>query len=584
VHSGSRDEQRFTLTDVPVTGWFQGGSSHTWLATLVVAFASLMVTGAAGSSGGRTDPGFEGRWVSSTPGLVRNDEAYALAIQADGKIVAAGSAEQVVRAGIDDFALARYTADGRLDRRFGLGGKVVTDFGLSSEDRAFAVAIQADAKVVAAGSSRTSAGRSNEFALARYTRNGRLDASFGSGGKVLTDFGSGEVAANAVAIQADGKIVAAGSGSSNGDSVTKFALARYTADGILDPSFGLGGKVVTDLFGPGENWAHAVAIQADGKLVVAGTSGDETGGDFALARYTADGRLDPSFGSGGTVVTEVGASGEDSASALAIQADGKIVAAGRSGYDVDGEIASDFALARYTADGRLDPSFGSGGKVVDDLGDGTDDSASEVGIQPDGKLLAAGYSNTGGRHAHFALARYAADGRPDPGFGSGGKVLTDFGSSGDSQAWALAVRADGKPVAAGASDARRSYDFALAGYTADGRLDRSFGANGKVLTDFAPAVTRVVSMSARRTSSGVFVRWRTAAEVGVRGFNVYRAGTGTRVRANRIRLPSRGSANRGAAYAFLDRQAPRRAALRYWLQEVRRDGKHVWYGPAPVKR
>jgi uncharacterized delta-60 repeat protein len=178
-------------------------------------------------------------------------------------------------------------------------------------------------------------------------------------------------------------------------------LARYTADGRLDPSFGRGGKVLW--IGPG--FALALVIQPDGKLVA--------GGGYALARYTADGQLDSSFGQAGKVETDFGIW----ALAVAIQADGKIVAAGRS-------RPGRFALARFTANGSLDPSFGSGGTVVTRLGSGGEPRA--VASQANRKIVAVGWIHS--RSHDFALTRYKVDGRLDPGFGRGGKLLTNFGS------------------------------------------------------------------------------------------------------------------------------------------------------------
>jgi uncharacterized delta-60 repeat protein len=218
-----------------------------------------------------------------------------------------------------------------------------------------ALAIQRDGKLVAAGRSRVTA-LSDDSAVGRYSARGRLDSSFGRGGKVLTDFGSRKRVsgwANAVAIQADGKLVVAGSSGIIADGPWRFALSRYTARGKLDPTFGSGGKVLTR-FGPVSDSAVAVAIQRDGKIVAAG-SDVRNHAVFALARYTPGGKLDPSFGSGGKVLTDLGLWSD--ARAVAIQADGKLVVAGV------GRL-SDFAVARYAADGKLDSSFGSGGKVM----------------------------------------------------------------------------------------------------------------------------------------------------------------------------------------------------------------------------
>ena len=238
-----------------------------------------------------------------------------MAVQSDGKIVVGGAAG-------GDFALARYNADGSLDRTFSGDGKQTIDLG-AGNDAASDVAIQADGKVVAVGPS------GGDFALARLRPDGSLDATFSGDGEQGTDFGGDDEGA-AVALQADGRIVAAGtsirpdSGGYNGD----FALARYNPDGSLDTSFANGGKQTTEF-----NWdetARALAIQADGSIVVAGGQAypayPENGGVFALARYTPDGSLE------GTQVTlfldDVMFGAHARAEGVAIQADGKIVTAG----------------------------------------------------------------------------------------------------------------------------------------------------------------------------------------------------------------------------------------------------------------
>ncbi len=372
-------------------------------------------------------------------------EASSVAVQSDGKIVAAGYSNNGSN---NDFALARYNADGSLDTSFSSDGKVSTAIG-SYGDEAQAIAIQPDGKIVAAGYSNN--GSNDDFALARYNVNGTLDTSFSSDGKVTTDIGSGEEdIAYAVAVQSDGKIVAAGySGSA-------FALVRYTADGSLDTGFDTDGKVTTAI-GTNDNTAYALAVQSDGKIVAAGYSGSE----FALVRYTANGSLDTSFGTGGKVTTAIG-SIIDTVRAVAIQSDGKIVVAGNSDNGSD----DDFALARYTADGSLDTSFSSDGKLTTDFGSNDVDRAYAVAVQSDGKIVAAGYGN----HDDFALARYTADGSLDTSFGAGGKVTTDLGS-GDVEALAMALQPDGKIVAAGFS----GDDFALARYHGFGRLVSNLG-------------------------------------------------------------------------------------------------------------
>lgn len=263
-----------------------------------------------------------------------DDEANAVAIQPDGKIVVAGITDAGVRGA--NFALARYNAGGSLDTAFGGDGKVTTDFAEAFYG-ANSVAIQVDGKIVVAGFASTFASNGNgDVAVARYNPDGSLDSSFGPGGLVTTDLGGSE-GGNELTIQADGKlVVAASTNTGNWD----FAVLRYNADGTLDPSFGNGGHVTTD-FGGNDGGHGGMVIQADGKIVVAGDTsvGD---GDFAAARYNLDGSLDSTFGTGGRVTTDFG--GGDRGEGMAMQADGRIVVAGTSHRQPRNV---DFALARY---------------------------------------------------------------------------------------------------------------------------------------------------------------------------------------------------------------------------------------------
>ncbi|HEX8857895.1 MAG TPA: Ig-like domain-containing protein [Actinomycetes bacterium] len=416
------------------------------LAVAVVCLAAPPARAAAGDLDGTFGTG--GKVTTDFAG--NGDQANAVALQPDGKIVAAGGALGTTV----DFALARYRPDGTLDTTFGSGGKVRTDFG--SGEQAFGVAVQPDGKIVAAG------GAATEFELARYNADGTLDSTFGVGGKVTTRFGLGLplTVARAIVLQPDGKIVVAGTLTSAAD--WDFGLARYNPNGTLDTSFGVGGKVTTDISGHlSTDIAWAVALQLDGKLVVAGSTTGPSGDAFALARYTPSGTLDSTFGSSGRVVTGFGGD-QDWAQAVAVQADGKIVAAGKTGNQCCGGTFN-FALARYNAGGALDATFGAGGKVTTDF-DGSTDNARALVIQADGKILAGGERLPGGNATgvsfDFALARYQPSGSLDATFGTGGKVTTDFPGHND-HVYALALQQDGKVVAAGDS----SPDFALARYT-----------------------------------------------------------------------------------------------------------------------
>jgi uncharacterized delta-60 repeat protein len=244
--------------------------------------------------------------------------------------------------------------------------------------------------------------------------------------------------------------------------------------GAMDTSFA--GGVVTTQVAAGEDYARAAAVQPDGKIVVAGASTDNTGTWVSLVRYERDGSLDTGFGNGGKLITPVGAEGNDDGAAVVVQADGKIVVAGSSESQATGH---DFLLVRYNPNGSLDTSFGNGGKVVTDF-NGETDRAWALLIQDDGKILAAGETNTGpASGVDFALARYNADGTLDAGFGTAGKVVTPVKSStGTDIVRALAlqtVNGDKRILAVGGEG-----DFLAVRYSLAGALDTSFGTEGKI--------------------------------------------------------------------------------------------------------
>ncbi|MCY4440164.1 MAG: Ig-like domain-containing protein, partial [Deltaproteobacteria bacterium] len=442
---------------------------------------NLKLTFDPGSSAS-LDPTFSDDGKATGDFAGNKDEARAMVIQPDGKIVAAGFAND----GSDnDFALARYNTDGTLDTTFSADGKVTTDFA-GNDDEANAVAIQSDGKIVAAGFAND--GSDDNFALARYNADGSLDTTFSSDGKVTTDFGGNDDEVRAVAIQPDGKIVAAGFANDGSDN--NFALARYNTNGSLDTTFSSDGKLTTDFDGKDDE-AYAVAIQPDGRIVAAGyatntnqttTNTSDDHKDFALTRYNSDGSLDESFsnhtkdfGRNHGKVTSLINTNDQVIYAVAIQPDGKIVVAGRSWSGIN----NDFAVERYRPDGGRDISFGTPvgnikrGRVTTDFS-GTGDYAHTIALQSDGKIVVAGRSWSNGNH-NFALVRYTTQGDLDSTFGGGGKVVTDINS--DDLAHAVALQSDRKIVAAGYS----SNNFALTRYMGDFALDylNSMGVNPK---------------------------------------------------------------------------------------------------------
>jgi uncharacterized delta-60 repeat protein len=412
---------------------------------------------------GPLDPSFGTSGIVATDFAGTGASAAALAVQPDGKLVLAGAA------GFNSsptFALARYNTNGTLDASFGTGGKVTTDVGGRFES-ARAVAVQGDGKIVVAGG--TVNGFFNDFAVVRYNSNGTLDTSFGSGGEVLTDFG---VSAQAccIAAQPDGKIVVAGF--ANIDGGYNFELVRYNSDGTLDGTFGTGGKVTTDfgLLDQGFSYAQAdsLALQQDGKIVLSGQAFIGGAYNFALARYNSNGTLDTGFGTGGKVTTIFATrNNSDNAEAysVAVQPDGKIVAAGLAGPDI--------ALARYNSNGTLDTSFGAGGKVTTDIA-GSYDLADSVVVQQDGKIVAAGRTFINGNF-HSVMVRYKSDGTLDTTFGTGGKVTNIFGVENEGVS-SIALQPGGKVAAAGGATINGVTDFALARFNSGNDSNASANA------------------------------------------------------------------------------------------------------------
>ncbi len=489
------------------------------LATLGLLMAALSTAApAAQAEPGDLDPGFAGFGTGGASIVARPAgwHTRSMALQADGSIVTAGNAGM-------DLLVMRYLPNGRLDPSFGSDGQVTVTNGqyrLVGLD----VALQKDGHVVVAGS----VSPEDDFFVARLTPSGQLDASFGHQGMVFTDFEGGDDRANAVVIQADGKIVAAGVARIGGDD--DFGVARYLPDGSLDASFAGDGK---GSVGFGENdTAFDMALQPDGKLLLVGKRDGSLNADFAIARMNPDGSPDASFGGGNGQVAVGFGDIVESARAVALQPDGKIVVAG------DG--ISQIHLARFLADGLLDRSFdGDGkrtidasdsnvadlavqpdgrivlvgdrdiragdGKVYDRIvvwrlnGDSTADDSfdgdanvffdgmSAIGtalvLQPDGRILVSGTTFDGNQ----ILLRYWQDGSLDDG---GRQVLgwdePGFPPGSKETAYAMAVQEDGRILLAGEIENadRTESDAGLARFLPDGRPDASFGRNGRLTFGF----------------------------------------------------------------------------------------------------
>lgn len=347
---------------------------------------------------------------------------------------------------------------GALDTSFDTDGKLTLNIG-SSDDIAYSVAIQSDDKIVVAGY--TGPG---DFALVRFNTDGSLDSTFGTDGIVTTTVGSGGQAASVAIQQSDGKIVAAGY--SNNGIDDDFAVVRYNTDGSLDTSFDTDGIVTTPI-GAGDDRATSLAIQSNGKIVVAGYYDNGTNEDIAIARYNTNGALDTSFDTDGKAILGIGP-GHDVANGVAIQSDSTIVVVG---YTYNGSD-DDIVLARFTTSGGLDTGFDTDGIVTTDLGSSNEIGAA-IAIQNNGKIVITGYTDSGSSPYDFALARYNTDGSLDTTFDTDGLVTTDFDGS-NNIAHALGIQSDGKIVVAGDSP----NDFEVNRYDTDGSLDTTFGTDG----------------------------------------------------------------------------------------------------------
>jgi uncharacterized delta-60 repeat protein len=373
----------------------------------------------------------------------------------------------------------------RLDPTWGAGGKLTVDVGGagSYEDEPFWMVRQPDGKYVTAGKARNQQTGSIDYAVMRYTMNGTLDASFGTAGVALVDFTGGYDEGLSVALQPDGKLVVAGRADRPG-GLTDFGLARLLPSGARDPSFGWGGIVMTDFLGGPDN-ALAVAVQTDGKVVAAGfATSARTGSDFAVARYNSNGSRDATFGWGGIVTTDFFGK-TDAITKMFIQPDGKIVGAGMTFNTHNGDY--DFAVARYNTNGGRDPGFGWGGVVTRDFLGGKDVGWATA-RQPDGRILVGGYAyNPTNTSLDAAVMRLNPNGSLDTSFasyGTPGIVVTDVSGDYDQILW-MTMQPDGKILGVGHSvQPATGFNFALFRYRGDGNLDTTFGNGGYLTMDW----------------------------------------------------------------------------------------------------
>ncbi|HWB26527.1 MAG TPA: T9SS type A sorting domain-containing protein [Chitinophagaceae bacterium] len=487
-------------------------------------------------------------------------------------------------------SLPSIAQDGTLDATFGTNGKAITNVA-GVGDMGISVGMQSTGKIVLGGTTVVSS--EQNFALVRYLANGKVDSSFGINGRAVAVFNG--ISLSAIKLQPDDKIVAAGYVYSG----TNIALMRFTADGIVDSSFGVNGRVLSTINGDIVS-CNAIEIQDDGKIIVDGSIGC----DVLVCRFKTDGTFDSSFGTNGIKIIDAG--GCDKANAIAIQADKKIIIAG---YTADGALAH-FLVGRIDASGNIDSSFGTNGLATTDIRQ-TYNQVTSCAIQPDGKIVIGGsakYFSTA-----FGIARYTSNGIIDSTFGTNGKAEYQFpGNSNNPNA--VALQADGKIVFSGWINDGGALEIAMLRYKTGGTIDSSFGLNGAVTTgngngifgyslviqpdakilvggytyyaasgnDFAVVRYNVSSVlpvqlsffTATAVKNAVALNWVTASEINNSYFTVERSGNNSNFTAIGI-VPGKGNATQPQQYSYVDAQ-PLNGDNFYRLKQVDKDGRYSY--------
>lgn len=413
----------------------------------VIYYIFCNIMNSPAQSSGYLDFSFGSGGIVTTSVGPAMDQGRAVHLQPDGKIILSGGAQN----GTDwDFAVVRYNTNGSLDSSFGANGKVITPVGIDN-DMGFSGFLQPDGKIVVAGDSYNAT--NYDFGLIRYNPNGSLDNSFGTGGIVTTNVSVSNDYCRGALLQPDGKMILTGL-SYNGSNYD-IATVRYNTDGSLDSTFGSSGVVMTAI-GSTADYGWALALQQDGKILVAGRTDNPTDIDIALLRYQPNGTPDSSFGTNGIVISAPGPA-DDIAHWVLVQPNGKIVV---SGYFFNG-TDNDVAVLRYNPDGSPDNSFGTNGIVTTPVGPAEDYSFS-ANLQPDGKIIVAGRSGNGSDD-DFSLLRYTGNGSLDSTFGTNGKVTTPVGSANDF-GYTSILTPEGRIILAGYYNNGIDSDFALARY------------------------------------------------------------------------------------------------------------------------
>ncbi len=471
----------------------------------------------------------------------------AMALQKDGKLIQAGIG---TLDGVNGFYLTRFTDDGSLDKTFGNGGRVVTDLP-SMQEEILSVALQSDGKIVAAGYV-----DGVDIALVRYLPGGGVDSSFGANGVVITNIRRYDYL-KAMAIQPDDKIVVTGTTKADeNDTETSFTI-RYNSDGSFDESFGDHGTVLTIHTTPVD--IFSIALQPDGKILIGGAYYyTSPAAKLLVTRYMPDGRLDIEFGSNGIATTTAGAGYTSPAAfSLAVQADYKIVGGGEVLSLSTGR--TQMLVVRFEKDGKIDQSFGEGnGIVIQSFGTELSETK-KVLIQQDNKILAVGSYYDYAVTSFFALARFQPDGILDNTFGENGLVLTDVGEV-DNFANSAALQTDGKIVVSGN------------GYT-DKLINPELGGKFALVRYNNDAILPIIysKFTATQTEATITLNWQTTTELNNSYFAVERSGNAV----NYTTVARVNSAATGAAvqdYSYTDK-LPLAGTNYYRLKQVDKDGK-----------
>lgn len=495
--------------------------------------------------------GIDGKVVTGLS-QYNNSSAFAVAIQPDGKLLVGGT--YISARGDNDFALVRYNANGTIDHTFGIEGKAVTDFVSVNNNYSYihSIHLQPDGKIIVLGATGMQ-GFFPQIGIVRYNADGTMDSGFGNNGKIISELAPYGTYGSKLLLLPDGKFLITSLKFYQGDPDYYIGIERYTADGLVDTSFGTDGQAASS-WGGGQNIPASMALLPDGRFVVAGTYIQNGNSKLALAQFNANGTLDTSFSADGKVITNFGAGTYAFGYGVFTNPDGKIMATAYvtsqsarnlgvvqynangipdAGFDADGMVvtpvaadddsgatnaivrqadgkfivvaqltntmlpASDFVIRRYNADGSADVGFGTNGRVATTFDTGLNEAQAAV-VAPDGKIVVAGRSTPeGGAHAEIALAQYNADGSPDDSFGSGGKVTEVF-EKGNDELKVVLVQPDDKLIAVGTSAHRQSNntlkkDIVLSKYNADGSPDTTFGNSGKVYAAFGEHYNIVVA-------------------------------------------------------------------------------------------